>query len=150
MNATRRPKADEPSAKTGAAATRAAVSSVDEYIASFPPAVQAMLQEVLATIRRAAPQAEERISYRMPAFFQAGVVVYLGAFQKHLGLYPPVADAALKAQAAPWAGPKGNLQFPYSQPMPHDLIAAIVRARLQANLAARAKPAAAAGRPHSW
>lgn len=116
-------------------------ASVDDYIESFPPAIQAVLREVRANIRRAAPEAEERISYRMPAFFQGGVVAYVGAFQRHLGLYPPVVDPALRAQAAPYAGPKGNLKFPYDRPIPHELIAAIVRARLEANRAARPKGA---------
>lgn len=107
--------------------------SIDEYIAGFDPAVQAMLRAVRATVRQAAPGAEERISYRMPALFQHGALVYYGAFRHHLGLYPPVEDAALRAQAARYAGPKGNLQFPFDEPIPHALIAAIVRARLLAN-----------------
>ena len=80
-----------------------------------------------------APLAEERISYGMPALFQNGAVVYFGAFKNHLGLFPPVEDPALLAQVAPYAGPKGNLQFPYSQPMPLSLITAIVQARVRAN-----------------
>jgi hypothetical protein len=67
----------------------------------------------------------------MPALFQEGAVVYYGAFKKHLGLFPPVEDAALLAQVAAYAGPKGNLQFPYAQPMPHALIAAVVQARVR-------------------
>lgn len=122
-------------------------ASVDDYIERFPPAIQAVLREVRATIRLAAPEAEERISYRMPAFFQGGVVAYVGAFQRHLRLYPPVVDPALRAQAAPYAGPKGNLKFPYDRPIPHELIAAIVRARLEANRAARPKGARPANGP---
>ncbi|MEO3692760.1 iron chaperone [Roseateles paludis] len=112
-------------------------AAVDAYIASFAPEVQAVLSAVRQAVRAAAPQAEERISYRMPALFQRGAVVYYGAFKQHLGLYPPVVatDAALLARAAPYAGPKGNLQFPYADPLPLDLIANVVRARLKANLA---------------
>lgn len=109
-------------------------ATVDEYIASFPPDVQAVLRAVRATVHRAAPQAEERISYRMPALFQSGVVVYFGAFKKHLGLFPPVQDSELRVRVEAFAGPKGNLQFPYSQPIPHELIAAVVQARLKSNL----------------
>ena len=71
----------------------------------------------------------------MPAFFQNGAVVYFGAFKSHLGLFPPVEDAALRAQASQYAGPKGNLRFPYAQPMPLELIAAIVQARVRSNAA---------------
>lgn len=120
----------------------AAPDTVDDYIAGFPVEIQALLQAVRATVRAAAPQAQERISYRMPSLFQQGVVVHFAAFRHHIGLYPPVGDAAVQARVAPYAGPKGNLQFPYHQPLPHALIAEVVRARLQANLA-RARLAAA-------
>ena len=110
-------------------------ATVDQYIASFPADVQAVLHAVRATIRQVAPQAEERISYRMPAVFQHGVVVYFGAFKHHLGLFPPVDDPQVRARVAEYAGPKGNLQFPYDRPMPHRLIAEVVKARLKANLA---------------
>lgn len=108
---------------------------VEAYLSSQPVAVQELLRAVWATVRAAAPLAEERISYRMPALFQNGVVVYVGAFKHHLGLFPPVSDPELRERVAPYAGPKGNLQFPYAQPMPHELIAAVVQARLKANLA---------------
>lgn len=116
-------------------------ATVDEYIQSFPPNIQAVLGIVRATVQQAAPQAEERISYRMPALFQGGAVVYFGAFKNHIGLFPPVEDPALLAQVAQYAGPKGNLQFPYSKPMPLELIAAVVHARIRSNAAkAAAKP----------
>jgi uncharacterized protein YdhG (YjbR/CyaY superfamily) len=120
-----------------------APSPVDEYIAGFPAEIQAVLRAVRATVRAAAPDAEERISYRMPAVFQHGVVVYFAAFKRHIGLFPPVEDPAVRARVAQYAGPKGNLRFPYDQPIPHGLIAAVVKARLEANLArtAAARPA---------
>lgn len=105
------------------------------YLSGFPTAVQDLLRAVHETIRQAAPDAEERLSYGMPAFFQHGAIAYFGAFKHHIGLYPPVADAALRERAAAFCGPKGNLLFPYDQPIPHALIAEIVRARLHANLA---------------
>jgi uncharacterized protein YdhG (YjbR/CyaY superfamily) len=108
-----------------------APASVDEYIAAFPADVQAVLRSVRATLRAAAPGAEERISYRMPALFQQGVLVYFAAFKHHIGLYPPVDDPEVQARVARYAGPKGNLRFPYSEPMPHGLIAAVVEARLR-------------------
>jgi uncharacterized protein YdhG (YjbR/CyaY superfamily) len=112
-------------------------ATVDEYIAGFPADVQAVLRAVRDTVRKAAPLAEERISYRMPALFQDGAVVYYGAFKNHLGVFPPVEDPALLAQVAPYAGPKGNLRFPYRQPLPHALLAAIVQARVRSNAASK-------------
>lgn len=116
-------------------------ATVDEYIESFPPRIRAVLRSVRATVRKAAPQAEERISYRMPALFQNGAVVYYGAFKKHLGLFPPVEAPSLLRRVARYAGPKGNLQFPYDQPLPLGLIAAVVKARLESNARAAAKKA---------
>jgi len=121
-------------------------ATVDEYIESFPPSIQAVLRAVRSTVQQAAPQAEERISYRMPALFQSGAVVYFGAFKNHLGLFPPVEDQALLAKVAQYAGPRGNLQFPYSQPLPLELIAAVVQARVRSNAA---KAAAKRSRPRS-
>jgi uncharacterized protein YdhG (YjbR/CyaY superfamily) len=113
---------------------------------TFRPASRRVLRAVRATVQQAAPHAEERVSYRMPALFQNGAVVYYGAFKNHLGLFPPVEDPALLDKAAQYAGPKGNLQFPYSQPVPHQLIAAIVQARVKSNAAkAAAKPGRSKG-----
>jgi uncharacterized protein YdhG (YjbR/CyaY superfamily) len=111
----------------------ASADTVDGYIRGFPAPVQSLLRAVRATARAAAPEAEERISYRMPALFQHGVLLYYAAFKKHIGLFPPVVDPALRAQAARYAGPKGNLQLPLNEPMPLALIGEIVRARLEAN-----------------
>ena len=108
-----------------------APQSIDEYIASSPEEVRPVLQSIRATVRKAAPQAEERISYRMPAFFHEGALVYFAAFKQHIGLYPPVRDAALRAELARYAGPKGNLRFPLSEPMPFELIRRVVQARLR-------------------
>ena len=120
-------------------------ATVDEYIETFSPEIQKVLKAVRATVRAAAPDAEERISYRMPAVFQGGAVVYFAAFKKHIGLFPPVADPKVRAKVAAYAGPKGNLQFPYDEPIPHKLIALVVAARLKATLARnaeRGKPSA--------
>jgi len=106
-------------------------TSVDAYIASSSPAVQPILQRIRATVRKAAPRAEERISYRIPAYFLGGALVYFAAFKNHIGLYPPVRDKSLKSLVAPYAGPKGNLQFPLSEPIPYGLIRRIVRTRVK-------------------
>ncbi len=110
------------------------MTTIDEYIAGFPAEVQQILTRIRATIRKAAPDAEEVISYRMPAFKQGGILVYIGAFKSHIGLYPPVSDPALQRETARYAGEKGNLRFPYDEPMPYDLIGRIVRQRVQAQL----------------
>lgn len=124
-----------------------APQTVDDYIGGFPPETRAILQAVRAAVLRAAPGATERISYRMPAVFLNGVVVYYAAFKNHLGVFPPVEDADVKAKVAPYAGPKGNLQFPYSSPIPYDLLAEVVKARLRANLSKAPEPARKKGRP---
>jgi len=110
--------------------------SIDEYIAAFPPEIQAILEKIRSTISNAAPGAQEIISYLMPAFTLNGVLVYFAAFKKHIGLYPPVkGDARLERAIAPYAGEKGNLRFPLDLPIPYDLIERIVRLRVQQNLA---------------
>ncbi|HEY7330764.1 MAG TPA: DUF1801 domain-containing protein [Gemmataceae bacterium] len=114
---------------------------IDSYILGFPADVQAMLEKVRTTIRDAAPEAEETISYMMPAFRQRGILVYFAAWEKHIGLYPPLSgDKALEKAIAPYAGPKGNLQFPLDEPIPYDLIERIVKLRVkQDNAKAAAK-----------
>jgi uncharacterized protein YdhG (YjbR/CyaY superfamily) len=109
--------------------------SIDEYIAAAPEVVRPILESIRATVRNAAPDAEERISYRMPAFFQDGALVYFAAFKSHIGLYPPVRDEALLPLVEKFAGPKGNLKFPLSDPIPLGLIKRIVTARIMENLA---------------
>ncbi len=110
-------------------------TSVDAYIAAFPPAVRAILRKIRATIRKAAPDAEERISYRMPSLFHNGTLVYYAAFKNHIGLYPPVkGDAKLLKDVAKYANEKGNLRFPLDEPVPYELIGRIVKARAKENL----------------
>src|SRR5262249_45694048 len=92
--------------------------------------------KIRRTIRGAAPEAEEAISYQIPAFKQNGVLVYFGAFKNHIGIYPPIrGDAKLMKAIAPFAGEKGNLQFPLDQPIPYDLIERITRLQVEQNLA---------------
>jgi len=114
----------------------AAPTTVDEYIAAFPPEVQRILQRVRRVARAAAPEAREVISYRMPALKQNGVLVYFAAFKNHIGLYPPITgDADIAKAVAPYAGEKGNLRFPFDEPIPYDLIARITALRLKQDLA---------------
>ena len=119
--------------------TPALPSDIDEYITGFPPQMPAILERIRQTVRGAAPEAEEKISYRMPTFVQGRVLVHFAAFQHHIGLYPPVSgDAGLAAALAPYAGEKGNLRFPYAEPIPYDLIERIVQLRLRQLPAKRA------------
>jgi uncharacterized protein YdhG (YjbR/CyaY superfamily) len=110
--------------------------SIDLYIGGRPAAVQPILRKVRATIKRAAPEAEEFISYGIPAFKLHGVLVYFAAFKNHIGLYPPIrGDAKMQAAVSTYAGAKGNLRFPLDQPIPYALIARIVKFRARQNLA---------------
>ena len=114
---------------------RSKPKSIDEYIASFSPEVQAILERIRLTIREAAPDAQEAIGYNIPAFELNGILVYFAAFKKHIGLYPPVkGDAKIEKAIARYAGPKGNLQFPLDRPIPHSLIERIVKLRVKQNL----------------
>ncbi len=107
-------------------------TDIDGYISKVPAEVQAVLRGVREAIRRAAPEAEETISYQMPAFRQHGILVYFAAWKKHIGLYPPISgDKALENAIARYAGPKGNLQFPLDEPMPLALIERIVKLRVK-------------------
>jgi uncharacterized protein YdhG (YjbR/CyaY superfamily) len=115
-------------------ADRSAHGTIDEYIVASPPAVQSILKKIRLTVRKAAPQAEEKLSYRMPAFFQNGVLIYFAAFRNHIGVYPPVrGDEALNKKLAPYQGEKGNLKFPLDEPIPYDLITRIVKLRVKEN-----------------
>ena len=116
--------------------TRASTpKNIDEYIVSFSPEIQAILEKIRLTIRQAAPDAQETISYNMPAFALNGILVYFAAFKKHIGLYPPVrGDASLEKSISPYAGEKGSLRFPLDQPIPYHLIERIVNLRAKQNM----------------
>lgn len=112
------------------AGKRTTPHDIDEYISGFAPEVRLILERIRSTIRRAAPGAQETISYQIPAFRQNGVLVYFAAFKKHIGFYPPVrGDAALEKAVGRYAGEKGNLRFPLAEPIPYALIARIVKLR---------------------
>lgn len=110
--------------------------TIDEYIATFPDDVQALLQAVRATIHAAAPDAVELISYGMPAFAQEGNLVYFAALKNHIGLYPTSSGiAAFQQEISAYESSKGAVKFPKDQPMPLDLITKIVQYRVTENLA---------------
>ncbi len=118
------------------ATSRSVPANVDKYIATFPPEVRAVLQRVRQVVREAAPDAQEVISYRMPAFKLSGILVYFAAFKSHIGFYPPIrGDARIEKAASAYAGEKGNLRFPLDRPIPFDLISRLTRLRVKQDLA---------------
>ena len=107
-----------------------AAATIDAYVTASPPAAQPALRRIREIVRGAAPDAEETISYRMPAFRGYGILVYFAAFKNHIGIFPPIeGDARLDKALARYRGPKGNLRFPLDEPIPYDLIERIVRLR---------------------
>ncbi len=110
--------------------------TIDEYIAGFPPEVQAILEKVRTTIRKAAPDAEETIKYRMPTFTLKGNLVHFAAFKSHIGFYPvPTGIEKFKKELSVYPGGKGSIQFPLDKPIPYGLISKIVKFRAKENLA---------------
>jgi uncharacterized protein YdhG (YjbR/CyaY superfamily) len=124
---------------------KASFKSVDEYIATHPDAVQAILRRVRRTIRRVLPGAEEVISYQIPAYrLPVGAVLYFAGWKAHYSLYPATSGvvAALGDALAPYEVSKGTIRFPLSQPVPVRLIERIARVRAkEAALRAKAKTA---------
>jgi uncharacterized protein YdhG (YjbR/CyaY superfamily) len=104
-------------------------TSIDEYIASFPEGVQKTLEELRATIKAAAPNAEEKISYQIPTFTLNGRhLVYFAGWKKHISMYPiPLGTEAFQNELAPYVAGKGTLKFPLDKPLPLKLISEIVR-----------------------
>jgi uncharacterized protein YdhG (YjbR/CyaY superfamily) len=109
-------------------------SNTDEYIACFPIHIQNILKQIRKTIQLAAPNAEEIISYRMPAYRQNGVLVYFAAYKNHIGFYPTASGiVAFQHEISDYKSSKGAVQFPIDKPMPLDLIERIVKFRIEAN-----------------
>jgi len=108
-------------------------TTIDEYIAAFSPQVRSILERIRATIKKAAPEAEEKISYQLPTFTLKGHLVYFGAFKKHIGFYPPVRNEKLRREISIYEGEKGNLRFSFDKPIPYTLIGKIVKARVREN-----------------
>lgn len=110
------------------------VATVDEYIAGFPPPVKKLLSALRKTIKSAAPNAEELISYQMPGYKYKGVLVYFAAFEKHIGFYAtPTGHSAFKKELSNYKTGKGSVQFPLTEPLPLDLVKRIVQFRVKEN-----------------
>jgi uncharacterized protein YdhG (YjbR/CyaY superfamily) len=109
--------------------------TIDEYIESFPKDIQATLSKLRQAVREAAPQAEEAISYQMPAFKQNGILVYFAAFKTHIGFFPTASGVeAFKEKLSDYETSKGTIRFPIDKPLPLQLVKEIVRFRVKENL----------------
>jgi uncharacterized protein YdhG (YjbR/CyaY superfamily) len=105
-------------------------STIDEYIARFPEDTQTILRKIRKTIHRAAPRAVEKISWRMPTFYQKENLVHFAAAKNHVGFYPGADGvAAFEAELGEYPHSKGAIQFPFAKPIPYDLIERITRYR---------------------
>jgi len=115
--------------------TEAGPRNIDEYIAGFPKDIQEILEKVRMTIRKAAPDAGETISYQMPTFTLKGNLVHFAAHTKHIGFYPtPSGIEKFKNELSVYEWAKGSVQFPLDKPIPFDLISKIVEFRVKENL----------------
>ena len=116
------------------APTGAPPSTIDGYIRGFPRDVQDKLSDLRSTIRRAAPDAVEKIAYRMPTFYQKKNLVHFAAYEHHIGFYPAASGiAAFKDEMTGYVTSKGAVQFPIEEPLPLELVARIVKFRIAEN-----------------
>ena len=105
--------------------------SVDEYVSIFPASTKTILEQMRSIIKKAAPQAEEVISYNMPAYKLNGILVYFAGYDKHVGFYPtPSALEAFKKEISAYKSSKGAVQFPLNEPLPVSLITEMVKFRV--------------------
>jgi uncharacterized protein YdhG (YjbR/CyaY superfamily) len=110
-------------------------TTIDEYIAAFPADIQKKLQILRKTIKAAAPEAVEKISYGMPAFDYKGTLVYIAAFKDHLSFFPTGSGREVfAAELTDYPGGKGTIQLPFEKPLPLDLISRIVKFRVAENI----------------
>ena len=111
-------------------------ATIDEYIAGFPKETQTYLRQIRTTIKEAAPDAEEKISYGMPTFTLAGkYLIYFAGYKKHVGLYPVPGNKTFEKDFSAYkTSGKGTIQFPLDKPIPFGLITKIVKFRVKENL----------------
>ena len=110
-------------------------NTIDEYIMQFPTEVQEKLKTLKKVIKEAAPEAEEKISYKMPTFTLHGNLVHFAGYKNHIGLYPtPSGIEAFKEELSKYKGAKGSVQFPIKEPLPYELIIKIVKYRVIENV----------------
>jgi uncharacterized protein YdhG (YjbR/CyaY superfamily) len=109
--------------------------TIDEYIGTFPVEVQHILRKVRQTIRKAAPDAVEAISYQIPTFKLNGNLVHFAAYKNHIGFYPTSSGIEkFKEELSAYKWSKGTVQFPLDKPIPYELVERIVAFRVKENL----------------
>jgi uncharacterized protein YdhG (YjbR/CyaY superfamily) len=107
---------------------------MDEYIQSFPEPIQVKLEEIRNVIKELVPEAQEKISYQMPAFFLNGIIVWFAGFAKHIGFYPGANGIdVFKSELSKYKYAKGSVQFPIDEPLPVELIKKMVIFRMEEN-----------------
>lgn len=108
--------------------------NIDEYISKFPEDVKEKLHMIREVIRKAAPDATEKISYQMPTFYLHGNLVHFAAFKNHIGFYPtPSGVSSFDEELSPYKRAKGSIVFPHDKPIPYELIEKIVKFRVEEN-----------------
>ena len=113
---------------------RIKASNIDEYIAQFPKAIQERLEQMRETIHKAAPEAEEAMSYAIPTFKLHGNLVHFAGYKNHIGFYPtPDGIEAFKKELSKYESAKGSVQFPHDQPLPLSLVTKITKFRVKQN-----------------
>ena len=116
-------------------ANQTAPKNIDEYIAGFPNEVQEILEKIRQTIRKAAPEAEETIKYKIPTFTLKDNLVHFAAFKKHIGFYPaPTGIEKFKKELSVYEQAKESVKFPLDKPITFDLISKIVKYRVKKNM----------------
>lgn len=117
-----------------------APKTIDNYISTFAPEVQTILEKLRQTIRKAAPDATEKISYQMPTFYLNGNLVHFAAYKNHIGFYPaPSGISAFQNELIKYKTSKGAIQFPIDAAIPHALVKKVVQFRVKENLAKKLK-----------
>lgn len=115
--------------------TMKSYKNIDEYIKNYPKDVQVMLKQLRATIRKAAPKAEEAIKYGIPTFVLNGNLVHFGGFKKHIGFFPGASGVKeFKKVLSAYKTTKGTIQFPLEKKLPLGLVTRIVTFRIKENL----------------
>ncbi len=114
--------------------------NIDEYLIRFPKEVQQLLKKMRLTIKKAAPKAEEKISYGIPTFTLNGNLVHFAGYKNHIGFYPtPSGITAFKKELSAYKGAKGSVQFPINEPLPLTLVSRIVKFRVKKSLNTKSK-----------
>ena len=115
--------------------TKKEITTIDEYIASFPKEIQEILESIRKTIRSSAPNVIETISYQMPTYRLNGILVHFAAYKNHIGFYPtPSAIVEFSKKLSNYEYSKGSIKFPLNKPIPLDLIQEIVEFRVKENI----------------